>query len=92
MAQRFLRKASHNNFGLTVFVSYFLQCSLIFLLQQLKSDNFLKDSFFPAVIAEWNNLDININSSSIIVFKKDLLTFTGPEPNLTILMFMILND
>ena len=34
--------------------------------------NFFKDSFFLAVITEWNNLDINIpNSSSINVFKKE---------------------
>ena len=41
-------------------------------IPSLKSrHNFFKDSFFPAVITEWNNLDINIrNSSSINVFKK----------------------
>ena len=27
---------------------------------------FFKDSFFPAVISEWNNLDINIRNSSSI--------------------------
>ena len=38
-------------------------------------------SFF-AVITEWNNLDVNIwNSSSINVFKKELLKFIRPEPN-----------
>ena len=32
--------------------------------------NFFKDSFFPAVISEWNSLNTNIrNSSSINVFK-----------------------
>ena len=42
--------------------------------------NFFKDSFFLA----WNSLDINIrNSSSINVFKKELLKFIKPEPNST---------
>ena len=42
--------------------------------------NFFKDSFFPAVISEWNNLDINIrNSSPINVFKKKLLKFIKPK-------------
>ena len=46
--------------------------------------NFFKDSFFPAVISEWNRLDMNIrNSSSINVFKKELLRFIRPEPNCT---------
>ena len=40
--------------------------------------------FFPAVISEWNGLYINIqNSSSINVFKKELLKFIRPEPNST---------
>ena len=46
--------------------------------------NFFKDSFFPAVITEWNSLDINIrNSSPIIVFKEEILKFIRPEPNST---------
>ena len=46
--------------------------------------NFFKDSFFPAVISEWNSLDVNIrNSSSINVFKKELLKFIRPVPNST---------
>ena len=46
--------------------------------------NFFKDSFFPAVISEWNNLDINIRNTSFInVFKKELLKSTRPEPNST---------
>ena len=37
----------------------------------LRSDNFFIDSFFLAVITDWNNLDKNIrNSSSINVLKK----------------------
>ena len=48
----------------------------------LKSVKFFKDSFFSAVISEWNSLDINIrNTSSINVFKKELLKFIRPEPN-----------
>ena len=46
--------------------------------------NFFKDSFFPAVISEYNSLDVNIrNSSSINVFKKELLKFIRPVPNST---------
>ena len=45
---------------------------------------FFKDSFLPAVISEWNSLDVNIrNSSSINVFKKGLLKFIRPVPNFT---------
>ena len=44
--------------------------------------NFFKDFFFPAVISKWNSLDVNIrNSSSINVFKKELLEFIRPVPN-----------
>ena len=44
--------------------------------------NFFIDSFFPAVIPEWNSLDINIrNSSSINVFKKELLKLIIPDSN-----------
>ena len=43
---------------------------------------FLKNSFFPAVISEWNNLDISIcNSSSCHIFKNLILKFIRPEPN-----------
>ena len=46
--------------------------------------NFLKDSFFPALISEWNSLDINVqNSYSNNVFKKELLEFIRLEPNST---------
>ena len=44
--------------------------------------NFFKNSFFPAVILEWNKLDVNIcNSASCNVFKSVILKFTRPEPN-----------
>ena len=44
--------------------------------------NFLKNSFFPAVITEWNNLDISIrNSSSCHIFKNLILKSIRPEPN-----------
>ena len=50
----------------------------------LRPDNFFKDSFFPAVISEWNSLNINIrNSSSVYTFNKELLRFIRPEPNST---------
>ena len=49
----------------------------------LRSDNFFKDPFFPALISERNSLDINIRNSSSIVFKKELLKFIRPEPNST---------
>ena len=39
---------------------------------------------FPTVISEWNSLGMNIrNSSSINVFKKELLKFIRQEPNST---------
>ena len=45
---------------------------------------FFKDSFLPAVISEWNSLNIDIwNSSSLNVFKNELLKFIRPEPNPT---------
>ena len=46
--------------------------------------NLFKDSFFPEVISEWNSLDVSIrNSSSINVFKKELLKFIRPVLNST---------
>ena len=46
--------------------------------------NFFKNSFFPSVIAEWNNLDFGIrNSESINIFKKSILNFIRPIPNST---------
>ena len=50
----------------------------------VRTDIFSKVLFFSSVISEWNSLDINIhNSSSIYVFKKELLKFIRPEPNST---------
>ena len=41
-----------------------------------------KNSFFPSVIIEWNNLDSNLrNSKSISVFKEKILNFIWPSPN-----------
>ena len=45
--------------------------------------NFFKDSFFPAVISEWNSLDIDILNSPINVFKEEIPKFIRPEPNST---------
>ena len=47
-----------------------------------QKQTFSKNSFFPAVILEWNNLDVNIrNSASCNFFKRVILKFTRPEPN-----------
>ena len=47
-------------------------------------NNFFKNFFFPAVISEWNSLDINIHIfSSVNVFKKELLKSIRSEPNST---------
>ena len=44
----------------------------------------IRHSFFPAVISEWNSLDINIRKSSPInVFKEEILKFIRAEPNST---------
>ena len=44
--------------------------------------NVFKNPFFPAVITEWNNLDISICSScSCDIFKNLILKFIRPEPN-----------
>ena len=44
--------------------------------------NFFKNFFFPAVITEWNKLDISIrNSSSCHIFKNLILKFIRPEPH-----------
>ena len=36
------------------------------ILSFMTRHNFFKDSFFPAIISEWNSLDINIRNSSSI--------------------------
>ena len=44
--------------------------------------DFLKNCFFPAVITEWNKLDISIRNSSLYhIFKNLILKFIRPEPN-----------
>ena len=44
--------------------------------------NFFKNSFSPAVITKWNNLDISIRkSSSCHVFKNLIQRFIRSEPN-----------
>ena len=44
--------------------------------------NYLKNSFFPSTISEWNNLDCIIrNSKSLSIFKKNLLNFMRPCAN-----------
>ena len=43
---------------------------------------FLKNSFFPSTIIEWNKLDHNIrNSSSFNIFRKSILKFISPSAN-----------
>ena len=46
--------------------------------------NFLKNSFFPSTVIEWNNLDTSIRSSeSLARFKKSILQFIRSTPNRT---------
>ena len=58
-----------------------LEIYIIFLF--LKQDfTFLKNSFFPSTIIEWNKLDHNIrNSSSFNIFRKSILKFIRPSAN-----------
>ena len=43
---------------------------------------FFENSFFPATITEWNNLDYSLrNAPSIKVFKKNILKFIRLGPN-----------
>ena len=58
-----------------------LEIYTIFLF--LKQDlTFLKISFFPSTIIEWNKLDYNIRSSSSFnIFKKNIQKFIGPSAN-----------
>ena len=44
--------------------------------------NFFKNSLFPAVIMEWNKIDVNTrNSASCNVFKRVILRFIRHGPN-----------
>ena len=53
--------------------------------------NFLKNSFFPSAIIEWNNLDPNLrNSQSISVFKEKILSYDLPQ--IHFLIFTILKE
>ena len=46
--------------------------------------NFFKNSFFPSVVIELNNLDKSIrNFESLSIFKKTILKFIRPSPNST---------
>ena len=64
--------------------SYALWSALNNLIPFLNAKtNFLKNCFFPAVIIERNNPDVNIcNSSSCHIFKKLILKFIRHEPNI----------
>ena len=43
---------------------------------------FLKNSFFPSTIIEWNKIDHNVrNSSSFNIFRKSILKFIRPSAN-----------
>ena len=44
--------------------------------------NFLRSTFFPSTLIEWNNLDNNTrNSESYVNFKKSILRFIRPSEN-----------
>ena len=43
---------------------------------------FFRNSYFPSIVTEWNNLDKSIrNSESFSIFKKNILQFIQPSPN-----------
>ena len=43
---------------------------------------FFRNSYFPSIVTEWNNLDKSIrNSESFSIFKKNILQFIRPSPN-----------
>ena len=45
---------------------------------------YLRNSFFPSTVTEWNKLNNNIrNSESVSAFKKQILKFIRPSPNST---------
>ena len=41
---------------------------------------FFRNSHFPSIVTEWNNLDKR-NSESLSIFKKNILKFIQPSPN-----------
>ena len=44
--------------------------------------DFVKNSFFPLTIKEWNTLDLKIRKSkSISIFRSNILKFIRPKPN-----------
>ena len=48
----------------------------------LRKKNFFKNSFFPAILMEWNKIDVNIpNSTFCNVFKRVILKFIRSEPD-----------
>ena len=52
------------------------------IVQIRRKHNFLKNSFFPSTINEWNNLHSDIrNSERTSVFKSKILKFIRPKPN-----------
>ena len=54
--------------------------------------NFFKNSFFPSSVIEWNKLDPNFrNATSLNLFKKDLLKFIRPSPNVFLSVFKFHN-
>ena len=60
--------------------SYFTRYVKMFLL--LKWHYFLKNSFFPSTVIEWNKIDKNIRKSeSLNIFKKSILEFIRPSQN-----------
>ena len=51
----------------------------LFLISRI---TFIKNSFFPSMIIEWNNLDSKLwNSENFDIFKNNILTFIRPKPN-----------
>ena len=45
-------------------------------------NNFFRNSYFPSIVTEWNNLDKSIrNSESFSIFKENILKFIRPSPN-----------
>ena len=48
----------------------------------LKSDNFVKNSFFSSAVIEWNKLDSRLRKvNSFTDFKKNILIFIRPKAN-----------